>query len=254
MKGIGIKSADKSTHSLPVGFRRYFFVLLALACIVIASITFVPEFLKFAAGTFPIPWILNVHGALMGSWLALFFAQAILASTGRLALHRKLGTWGIGLGFLVWASMVMAELRGKVVHPLDPDYSNVYDWDLPGIYVYTTFLVFFLSAIYQRRRKPAWHKRYMAFAAIVAVQAAEQRNLWLPRFAPGYWTDVIYLDLLLLVPVLVYDYSSAKRLHPATITASCILLGAQGILLAVWGNPGWRHFAYNLTVALRSMF
>lgn len=109
---------------------RYFFVLLALFGIFIASIVFVPVFLKFAAGTFPIAWGLNVHGALMAAWLALFLAQALLASTGRLALHRKLGAFGIVLGFPVWAFMVLVEIRSKVVHPLDPDLSKVYDLDL----------------------------------------------------------------------------------------------------------------------------
>ena len=235
-------------------FKRYFFVLLALFAIFIAAVVFVPEFLKFATGSFPIAWVLNIHGALMGTWLALFLAQAVLASTGRLALHRKLGTFGIVLGFPVWASMVLVEMRRKVVYPLDPDLSKAFDWDLPGIYVYTTFLVFFVGAIYQRRRLPAWHKRFMAFATFVALQAAEQRNLWLPRFAPDYWTDAIHLDAFLLVPIIAYDYISAKRLHPATIAASCVLLGAQGILLAVWGNLAWRHFAYSFTVALRSFF
>lgn len=201
-------------------FRRYFFVLFALLAILFASLAFVPEFLKFAARTFPIAWVLNIHGALMGMWLALFLAQAILASTGRLALHRKLGTFGIVLGFPVWASMVLVEMRRKLVYPLDPDLSKAYDSDLSGIYVYTTFLVFLVGAIYQRRRWPAWHKRFMAFATLVAVQAAEERILWLPRFAPDYWTDAIYLDICFLVPLIAYDFLSAKRLHPATITAS----------------------------------
>lgn len=249
-----LNSADTIAQWLVSRFTRYFFVLLALLGILIAAVVFLPEFLKFAAGTFPIAWALNIHGALMGAWLALFFAQAILASTGRLALHRKLGTFGIVLGFPVWASMVLVEMRRKLVHPLDPDFSSAYDWDLPGIYVYTTFLVFFIGAIYQRRRWPAWHKRFMAFATFVAVQAAEQRNLWLPRFAPGYWTDAIYLDICLLVPLIAYDYVQAKRLHPATIAASGILLGAQGVVLIVWGHPGWHHFAYSFTVALRSLF
>jgi hypothetical protein len=254
MARVEIDSADTIAQWLVSRYRRYFFVLLALLGILIASIAFVPQFLKFAAGTFPIAWVLNIHGALMGTWLALFLAQAILASTGHLALHRKVGTFGIVLGFPVWASMVLVEMRSKVVHPLNPDLSEIYDWDLPGIYVYTTFLIFLVGAIYQRRRRPAWHKRFMAFATFVAVQAAEQRNLWLPRFAPGYWTDAIYLDICLLVPLFAYDYFSAKRLHPATIAATGVLLGAQGVLLFVWGNPGWRHFAYSFTVALRSVF
>jgi hypothetical protein len=233
---------------------RYFFVLLALFGIFMASIVFVPKLLKVAAGTAPFAWVLNIHGALMGTWLALFLAQAILASTGRLALHRKLGTFGVVLGFLVWASMVLVELRRKVVYPLDPALSDAYDWDLPGIYVYTMFLIFLIGAIYQRRRRPAWHKRFMLFATFVALQAAEQRIVWLPRFAPGYWTDVIYLDVCLLLPLIAYDYFSAKRLHAATIAASCMLLGAQGVVLLVWENPGWRDLAYRFTVALRSIF
>ncbi len=233
---------------------RYFFVLIALFGIVIASIVFVPQILKFAAGTFPIAWVLNVHGALMTAWLALFLAQALLASTGRLALHRKLGTFGIVLGFPVWASMVLVEMRRKVVHPLDPDLSEAYALDLPGIYAYTMFLVFFIGAIYLRRRRPAWHKRFMLFATFLALQAAEQRITWLPRFAPGYWTDAIYLDVCLLVPLMAYDYFSAKRLHPATIAASCMLLGAQGVVLLMWENPSWRHLAFGFTVWLRSTF
>ena len=255
MRCIESGSRGAITQGLVSQSTRYFFVVLALFGALIALITFVPVYAKFQAGTFPIAPLLHIHGALMGAWIALFVAQAVLASTGRLALHRKLGgTFGIVLGFAVWASMIVVELRAMLVHPLDPDLSAGYDWMLPGIYVYATFPVFFIGAIYLRRRRPAWHKRFMAFATFVALQAAEQRNLWLPRFAPGYWTDVIYLDICLLVPLIAYDYVLAKRLHPATVAASCVLLGAQGVLLSVWGSPAWRHMAYGFAVALRSNF
>jgi hypothetical protein len=125
---------------------------------------------------------------------------------------------------------------------------------LPGIYIWSTFLFYFACAIYQRRRWPDWHKRFMVFAALVVVQAAEMRIPWLPLFAPGYWNDAIYLDACLLIPLIAYDYVSAKRLHPATLVATGVLLSAQGMLLWLWGSPGWRHFAYGFTVALRSHF
>jgi hypothetical protein len=227
---------------------------VALFSIAITSVVFIPGLVKFAAGKFPIAWVLNLHGALMAAWLALFFAQAICAATGRLALHERLGTFGMALGPAVWASMVFVELRRKLVYPLAPDLSDEYDFDLPGIYIWSTFLVFFTAAIYQRRRWPGWHKRFMVFAALVVVQAAEMRNTWLPRFAPGYWTDVIYLDACLLLPMLAYDYVSSKRIHPATVVASGVLLTAQGVLLSLWGSPGWRHLAYGFTVWLRSNF
>jgi hypothetical protein len=236
-------------------FRRYYFVGLALFSVAVTAIVFVPGFVRFVSGTFPVAWALNLHGALMAAWLALFFAQALFAATGRLALHERLGTFGIFLGPLVWASMVLVELRRKVVHPLAPDLSPDYDGDLPGIYIWSTFLIFFLGAIYQRRSSPDWHKRFMVFAALVIVQAAEMRILWLPRFAPDlYWTDAIYLDVCLLLPLLAYDHLSNRRIHPATAAASAVLLVAQATLLLVWGTPAWRHFAYGFTVGLRAMF
>jgi hypothetical protein len=235
-------------------FNRFYFVWLALFSIVFTAVGFVPRYLELVAGPIPIAWVLNVHGAIMVTWLALFFAQAVFASTGRMALHRKLGAFGVILGIPVWASMVFVELRRKVVYPLEPDLSQEYDYDLPGIYIWSTFLIFFLSAVYQRHRLPAWHKRFMVFAALIVVQAAEMRITWLPRFAPDYWTDAIYLDICLLLPLLAYDYSLARRLHPATIAASSVLLGAQAILLLLWGSLWWRHLAYSFTVTLRSIF
>jgi hypothetical protein len=234
-------------------YTRYFFILLALFGIAISAMAFVPQYLKFAAGTFPIALGLHIHGVLMGSWLAIFFAQALLAMKGRLALHRKLGRYGILLGMAVWVSMVLVELRRKVLYPLEPEMSEEYDADLASIYVLGTFLFFFVGAIYQRGRWPAWHKRFMTFATIAVLQGPEARNIWLPRFAPGYWTDAIYLDAFFLLPLLAYDYFLAKRLHPATIAGSCMLLGAQGVVILLWGNPWWRHFAYSFTVGLRTV-
>jgi hypothetical protein len=254
MARIGVDSSTASAQRGDRRLRRHYFVWMALLGAVIAAIGFVPEYLKFAAGTFPIAWVLNLHSALMVAWLALLLAQALLASTGRLALHEKLGTLGITLGFLVWASMVFVEFRGKIVYPLDPDLSPEYDFDLRGIYIWATFLIFFLGAVYQRRRSPAWHKRFMVFAAFMVLQPAEMRIGWLPRFSFHFLADMLYLDVCLLVPLLAYDYASARRMHPATIVASSVLLGSQGALLLVWGSPAWRHLAYGFTVALRSFF
>src|SRR5450432_2327425 len=109
MSSTELNAPSTTGLTLVSRFTRYFFVLLALFAIVIASVVFVPKLFEFAAGTLPIAWMLNVHGALMGMWLALFLTQAILASNGRLALHRKVGAFGIVLGFPVWASMVLVE-------------------------------------------------------------------------------------------------------------------------------------------------
>ena len=50
----GLESADTAAQWLVRRFTRYVSVSLALLGILIAAIAFVPQFLKFAAGTFPI--------------------------------------------------------------------------------------------------------------------------------------------------------------------------------------------------------
>src|SRR4051812_4545154 len=89
----------------------YFFPGMGLFAVVIAVVGFTPEVRRFAAGTLPIPWILHVHAAIMVAWLGAFALQAWLGATKRTALHRRIGRYAIGLGWLACASMVFVEYR-----------------------------------------------------------------------------------------------------------------------------------------------
>jgi hypothetical protein len=54
MARIGVDSSTASAQRGDRRLRRHYFVWMALLGAVIAAIGFVPEYLKFAAGTFPI--------------------------------------------------------------------------------------------------------------------------------------------------------------------------------------------------------
>lgn len=230
---------------------RYFFAALSVLFVGIAIAVFVPTYLDVASGKLQIAGVVHVHAVLMSSWLALFIAQAVLASSGRIALHRRVGSFGIALGFLVWASMVFVEVRKLVVGEL-PSSPEDLDWELlPGMYCYTMFLLFFVGAVWFRHQ-PAWHKRLMLFATMIALQAVEQRMGWLPHAEVGYWTDFLYIDILLLVPLFAYDWVTAKRVHTATLTATATLFAAQAAVLITWGNQGWHRVANDAVLAIRA--
>lgn len=229
---------------------RYFFIAMGIFAFFIAMIPFGPDFIKIASGSFPLVWILHVHGALMTAWLAMFLAQAVFAATGRMALHRRTGKFAIPLGFAVWASMVAVEMRAAIVHPR-PNLAS-YDDLLPGVYIYSLFLLFFTSAIYLRM-VPAWHKRLMVVTVFLALQAAFMR-MYLPVFVPGYWNDALYLDVALFLPLVAYDLISVKRVHPATLLSVALLLSAQTVLSLAWGTDWWRSCAFTVSQLLRSMF
>lgn len=157
---------------------RYFFPSMAGFAFILAFIGFTPEVRRFAAGTFPIPWVLHVHAAIMVSWLSAFALQAWLGATKRTTLHQRSGPYAIAVAWLACASMVFVEYRTNYAHPQLRSPSDL-DWKLPGPFVFLTFGAFLAWAAHERGR-PQWHKRLMTFALFLSIDAGVQRFLFIP--------------------------------------------------------------------------
>lgn len=237
MTELALPSAPSRRRNRPL---QYFFPGMAIFAGLIIALGFVPEILRFAAGTFPIPWVLHIHAGIMFAWFGAFSLQAFLGATGRTAMHRRVGRYAVFVGFLACASMVLVEFRTFVAHPqwLTP---NDIDWKLPGAFIYLTFGVFLAWAVRERRR-PDWHKRLMTFALFLSLDAAIQRFVWIPM-EYGFGPFALALDLFLLVPLFAYDLREFKgRLHPATVRGTVLLLSSEAVLFALWGSAPWQHF------------
>lgn len=223
---------------------RYFFPGMGVFAVAIAIVGFGPEVRRFAAGVFPISWVLHVHAAIMTSWLGSFALQAWLGASGRTALHRRLGPCAVALGWLACASMVFVEYRTNIAHPQLRAPLDL-DWKLPGPFIFLTFGVFLAWAVHERRR-PQWHKRLMTFAVFLSLDAAIQRFLFIPMDF-GFWPFAAALDLLLLAPLAAYDLRTLNgRLHPGTVRGAVVLLSAEGVLFALWGTAAWHTFALTI--------
>src|SRR5947208_2007907 len=85
---------------------RYFFVGMAAFAVALLALTFVPEYRRFASGSFEIARVLHLHAALMAAWVVGFAVQAWLGASGQTALHRHVGPYIVGVGVLAWASMI----------------------------------------------------------------------------------------------------------------------------------------------------
>lgn len=228
---------------------QHFFVSMAAFAAVILMLAFVPEAVRFAAGTFPIPVILHVHAAFMVLWVVAFALQAYLGATGQTAKHSRLGPFAVASGWMAWASMVVVEFRTFTAHPL-PQNPAEYDWNLPGPFVYLTFGVFLAWAVRERHR-PQWHKRLMTFALFLSLEAAIQRFVWIPMDY-GFGPFAAVLDMSLLAPLIAYDLRTLKgRLHPATLYGSLLLFSSEAVLFGLWGTPAWRHLAYGMAHLVR---
>src|SRR5512138_1053020 len=89
----------------PIGrgaVERPLYVSAAIAAALIMFAGFAPTYyLKSAFGTPDLDAFRHLHGAVMTTWFALFLAQAWLAASGRIRLHRQLGAAGIVLAIVV---------------------------------------------------------------------------------------------------------------------------------------------------------
>ena len=89
--------------------RRRLYVGLALLAIAIAAVGFWPTYFgPLVAGSVDKPTIIHFHAAVYVGWLAIFLTQAVLAATGRIGLHMKLGRFAIGYGVLVIVAGLVA--------------------------------------------------------------------------------------------------------------------------------------------------
>lgn len=173
------------------------------------------------AGTVDAPTIVHFHASVYVGWLAIFIAQTVLAATGRVAVHIKLGTFAIGYGVLVivtgfavafamFALRVragsVAEAQGRLLGPLLDMF---------------VFAPLFAAAIYYRR-KPELHKRLMIVATTALLIAAVGRMPFL-----GQPRSLLLLHLIWIAPILVamaHDFWRRRGVHAVYVLGILLLL------------------------------
>lgn len=236
------QSAISTVRTTPSRLNRrgLFFPGMGLLAVLIVLLAFVPEYAGRQHMKPPTSWPVSIHAAIMVAWIALFFVQAYLGATGRIAQHRRIGNFGFALGWLALLSMMFVHFRALAMHPL-PEDRRIYDWLLPFLYVYFSFSVFFVWA-YRKRVQPAWHKRLITFALFISLEAAVQRLQWLPS-GFGYWPFAAFLDFCLLAPLITFDAVTLKwKLHPATARGGTRHTRRSSDPLFVVGNKCVKEF------------
>src|SRR5262245_44455772 len=155
--------------------RSGFYVGISLLIVAIVLAGFTPSFVNMAVGR-PRPWFMHVHGAIFLGWLVLLVGQALLAARGKIALHRRVGTFGIAYGALVWMVGVMVSFVMPALHV------RAGEWDMDRAATFLTiplgdmvlFGGFFGAAVWYRT-KPEIHKRLILLACVAVMFAGAFR-------------------------------------------------------------------------------
>ena len=229
--GSAATRAIPRTDSQPL-FVRYFFFGMAVLFIVVTLLGFIPDYQMMHATKFYGHWLPHVHGAIMAAWLLVFCAQTFLAARGHLSFHRQLGLVSVGLGALVWISMVVSLARGLIMREVEP---SILATALPIIPLFGLLFTWGILA----RKKIATHKRLLFFATLILLQAAVDRIHWLPGIWATEYTRYLYLDSLML-PLFVFDFVTLRSVHRITAIGAACLVGTQLMV----SPPAWTQFWY----------
>jgi hypothetical protein len=188
--------------------RTRFYVGIALLIVAIVLAGFAPSFVNMAVGP-PRPWFMHAHAAIYLGWLALLVCQAVLAARGKIALHRRVGNFGIAYGALVWIVGMIVTFVAPALHVRAGEWSM----DQAATFIpiplgdMVLFGGFFGAAVWYRG-KPEIHKRLILLACVAVMFAG--------AFRLSYLASVPVQLVVWYSPVIaamVYDRYKMGRVH-----------------------------------------
>jgi hypothetical protein len=227
-------------HSRTVSERFFFSSITVLICAAVFY-GFGSEYVRFRADYFPFPNVLvYIHAALLFAWMLLLLAQALLVSARRVAWHRRLGMVGF---FLLCGIPIISALTvtAAVAHNRFPP---GFDGSLVFYYDSLASLLAFASLVYfalRYRKSLQTHKRLILLATLVVGEAGVARwpVHWIHDMSHGV-TMVTYFFLFL---ILVYDVSSRRKLHPATLWGGLFLIFYEETQSLIGHSQVWHSVA-----------
>ena len=212
--------------------------------------------LGFARSFFLRPWFPEVHvpperyfllhGTVFFAWFVLLVVQALLVSARRVDLHRTLGV----LGGVLAALMVVVGVTGAIIAARRP--GGFVDSPMPPLrflavplFDMALFGTLVGLALAWRRDRQA-HKRLMLVGSIALLIAAIARWPFAVIEAGGP-PVVMGLNDLYLVPLVIWDLATCRRVHPATLWGGLALVASQPLRFMLSGTEAWLVFARWLT-------
>lgn len=226
------------------GQRPRLFIWAAVVALAVVLLGFSRTYyLKGLFGTPSLTTLVHVHGIVMTLWFTTLVAQVILISRGNVALHRKVGTAGIGLALLVLvAGVATAIAAAQAGHTPGPPPLVFLVIPLGDMVVFA--LLIGLGFAYRGRSD--YHKRFMVTASLAILGAAIAR---IPFVSAGGLPAIFGVADLVLLAFVAADWIHNRRLHPAFAIGAAVAILSQVGRFALAGTPQWMEFARWLTGA-----
>jgi len=209
---------------------------VAVLVTVMAFVGFWPTYFGLLLkGTVHESLLIHVHGALHVGWLVLFAAQVVLAATGRVAQHVKIGNWVVGYALVVIAVALMVAFETAGADVVAGEVARG-QRRLFGFLREVVFFAAFIAAGWAYRREPQIHKRLMVVATTIVLVPAVGRMTFVgtPPSLAGWmlvWPLPVYVAML-------HDYVTKRLIHPAYVIGWLAML-AERLVLPLRESEAW---------------
>jgi hypothetical protein len=220
--------------------RMYIWFAVFMPIIVLAGFArsyYLKSFFGFPA----LPSLLvHLHGIVMTSWVVLFVTQVTLVATGRTKTHQRLGVFGAILAALIVIVGVLTAIAGAA-RGASPGPPALQFLAVP-LFDMLAFAILVGTALYLRRRRLDIHKRLMLLAAVNLLAPAIAR-IPLHFIETGGPLAFFGLTDLCLLACVGFDTIKNRRLHPAFLWGTLLIIASQPLRLMLSGTDIWLRFA-----------
>jgi hypothetical protein len=230
---LAVSTAARPQH-------RTLFIATSLLIALIAVVGFWPTYYgPLVNGTLVQPLVIHFHVVVFTGWLVLFFAQAVLAATRKVAWHIRIGRVGIAYGFLLIGVGLYTGVARAAARPLGGPAERLL---LSATADMVMFAAFFGAAV-MFRRKPQLHKRLMTVAAVTLLVAAVARMSYLLPGPPIGRPIGFLIWCLPIVMAMIYDFRHQRVVHLVYLLGLATLLVRRLGVPSIAATPEWTLFA-----------
>lgn len=228
---------DAMTHTLRTDTRDngfFLFMAIAIAATVIGG--FGSFALRGLVNARAAPFWVHLHGAVFMAWTLLYVAQAALAASGSLALHRRMGWSALGLATVMVPLGAVTAMMAVVRNRVPPFFTPEIFLALSALEL-AAFVLLLVLAIRARRRSD-WHKRLMLCAMVAIIGPAFGRILPMPLLGPMGGLAVLVGQLSFLLVAIAHDVVTRRHIHPAYgVGAAVIIMEGLAVPLLAASAP-----------------
>jgi hypothetical protein len=219
---------------------RFFAVMAVLAAVITFAGFSRTYYLGGFFGAKALTPFFHLHGVVFSCWILLFVVQAVLARSGRIRLHRRLGMTSLILvpAMIVIGVMAAIDMVRRGASPTGGAAIDFFVVPMMDLVVFGSLV----GAALWLRRKPQDHKRLMLLATISILTPAIAR-------LPGIEGPLMFLGLtdLLIVVCIVFDKLAHGRVHRAFLWGGLFIVASQPLRFALGKTEAWLTFARWLT-------